>query len=192
MSAPSVVRATTPFVGLLASRPASAPARTSFFATDDNGGTLYISDGTNWLIAASRGLELGSAQITSQFSVVRAGSDITSDVTGLSVTVTGRGRPAVVRAGTAFLQHTAVGGAAVLTIVRTDTSAIIARAQAYSPGTASASTAFAGPVARARVAALTSGSSYTFKARLGSLFANGSAVLDAQTDGPAYIEVIEV
>lgn len=39
-------------MGLLAARPAAAPAGTLYTATDDQGGTLYVTDGATWSQAA--------------------------------------------------------------------------------------------------------------------------------------------
>lgn len=68
----------------LANRPAASAATAPwYFATDDAGGTLYFSDGTNWNQATKRG-ELGYAQITSNFGLTMS----FADVTGLTTTVT--------------------------------------------------------------------------------------------------------
>jgi hypothetical protein len=99
--------------GLLASRPAAASGNSGllYFATDDNGGTLYRSDGSTWTkIAASvlqsSGAELGYAEITTPQSTTTTGTYI--DIAGLSVTVTVGSRPIVVRAFTPNLGHSAV------------------------------------------------------------------------------------
>lgn len=79
------------YVGTLAGRPAAnTPGIKTAYCTDDNGGTLYVSDGAAWTIAGQRGLELAFAEVLSNTAGIAAGF---IDITGASVTFTGRGRP---------------------------------------------------------------------------------------------------
>jgi hypothetical protein len=82
--------------GLLAARPAASARVGFYYATDDNGGTLYRSNGTTWLAiapgAASIGQELGYSEITSTFTGT---TGVEVAVTGLAVTFTAPGTPVI-------------------------------------------------------------------------------------------------
>lgn len=71
-------------VGLLANRPSAVGNNKTFYwATDDNGGTMYMSDGANWLLVAPRGTELMALERTAtNVSIVNTASQ--ADVTGLN------------------------------------------------------------------------------------------------------------
>lgn len=77
--------------GVLASRPAanSVSAKTVYFATDDNGGSLYRSDGTSWVqmspgVTATPGsADLAKVGIQANFDTTTVFTS-TTDVTGLT------------------------------------------------------------------------------------------------------------
>lgn len=82
-----------PTVGLLSAQPtASTFGKGFYWASDDNGGTLYYSNATTWTKqapgvnqAATPSLVAGPAKVTANFTTTST-SDV--DVTGLSVTFT--------------------------------------------------------------------------------------------------------
>ena len=86
--------------GTLAARPAASAVPNGFlyFANDDNGGTVYRSDGAStWTKVApgvleTSGVELGYAEITSNFTSGGVANTIYA-VTGLTTTVTVGSRP---------------------------------------------------------------------------------------------------
>lgn len=94
-----------PAVGLLANRPAPSGNARTYFATDDNGGTLYISDGSTWSLVAPRGTELMALERTATNIALTAATQV--DVTGLNGTVVSRGRPLRVSFGCGLIQCTA-------------------------------------------------------------------------------------
>jgi hypothetical protein len=86
-----------PTIGHLAARPtAAAFGRGYYWADDDNGGTLYFSNGAAWTklspgIAEPAGLELGYAEITAAPAGITA--QAATDIAGVAVTVTVGTRP---------------------------------------------------------------------------------------------------
>jgi hypothetical protein len=83
--------------GTLAARPAAATAgdQAFYYATDDNGGTLYQSQAGSWVAVAVPTSELGYVSVSSGDWPVTGilGDANWHDVPGLSVTVTGLNRP---------------------------------------------------------------------------------------------------
>lgn len=81
--------------GTLAARPAAtsvAPGYT-YFATDDNGGTLYRSDGAVWTKIAPRGVELAYVERTTDAPI---SGPAVADIPGLVITFTPDTRPVMV------------------------------------------------------------------------------------------------
>jgi hypothetical protein len=79
-------------VGLLAARPASGTqVGQNYFATDDQGGTLYLWDGSAWQLVSPRGRTLAQSvrttDLTGQTNTAYA------DVSGVSITFTPRSVP---------------------------------------------------------------------------------------------------
>jgi hypothetical protein len=84
--------------GTLAARPTAATAgnRALYYATDDNGGTLYRSSGSSWQqigasINQTGGAQLGSATLASNYTNQSEVSE--TQLTGMSITVTVGSRP---------------------------------------------------------------------------------------------------
>jgi len=101
-------------VGLLTARPAAASSNSGlfYFATDDNGGTMYRSDSSSWTkvsaaVSDASGKELGRVTTATNFST---SSTAPVDYTGLSVTVTVGSRPILVHACLPFVQVTGAAG----------------------------------------------------------------------------------
>jgi hypothetical protein len=177
--------------GLLANLPAanSVPAWSTYYATDDNGGTLYKSDGTNWLIA-SAGSELDYAENTGIHQTASLAAGNYEDVTNLSITFTARGRPVLLEAGGSGWLAATSGGRPELLI--TDNSNVIkGRARYTSANTGQ----HHNPYARRRlgVSDLTAGTSYTFKARLGNGTSGTTSIIQllATADSPSYLQATE-
>ncbi len=87
--------------GTLAARPtaSTAGARALYYATDDNGGTLYRSNGSTWQqigapVNQASGGQLGSVVLASNYSNSAQGAE--TQITGMSVTVTVGSRPVAV------------------------------------------------------------------------------------------------
>lgn len=110
---PPPAAATLDRSGTLAARPAATtvPAGTRYFATDDNGGTVYRSNGTAWTqvaaaVTASSGAVLARASATAQ----QTGITSATDITGLSITFTVTNKPVTVRAEVPYaFNDTALG-----------------------------------------------------------------------------------
>lgn len=104
-------------VGLLASigDPAAYEDQ-SYFATDDNGGTLYVSDGTEWIVAAPRGTEIGYAEMTVDQTTTSTTTVPFSPP--ISITVEVADRPIVVIGQYEFVSHSAAGGTTSLDLLQ--------------------------------------------------------------------------
>jgi hypothetical protein len=97
-----------PLVGVMSARPlATASGGDLYLATDVNGGTLYYSNGLAWLQVGAGSTE-ASGQILGQavmapslLSSTQGNASIGLDL-GLSVTVTGTGRPIAIEWGGQF------------------------------------------------------------------------------------------
>ena len=79
--------------GTLASRPAAAAGNAGYlyFATDDNGGTLYLSTGSAWTRISPMARLLGEATRSTVFTTTTAGVEY--DVTGMTKTVIVEDKP---------------------------------------------------------------------------------------------------
>lgn len=90
--------------GLIANRPtaASANAGLFYYATDDNGGTLYRSDGSSWTLIANPTKELAYAERLTDMTNITTTTYI--DITSLAITFTPRSNP--------FYLETYIGGVA--------------------------------------------------------------------------------
>lgn len=173
-------------VGLFAARPAaSTPGLKTYYATDDNGGTLYRVDaaGTSWLRVAQRGSLLGKAERTSDFTTT---STAFVDVTGMSLTVVGRGRPVSVRFECPTGASANTAGAFVATQIVQDGTEIAFSARKST----AAHQAEAVSIGR-ELDALVEGQSYVFKARLVSFFGSGAQIakLAAAATSPMTLSV---
>jgi hypothetical protein len=173
--------------GTLSARPAASSviAGTFYFATDDNGGTVYRSDGSSWTkiaasVAQSGGAELGYAAITA--SVTNTGGTAAADVSGLSITVTVGTRPIIVKFRGAGLSNSAAHGGSFVTINEGGT--------VLGQGNASDPIATVVDQANAEARLTPSAGSHTYKVRIGSVFSGNTTVIAAPTF-PAYIQAIE-
>lgn len=78
--------------GTLAARPAAATFGVGiYFATDDNGGTLYQSDGSTWTAIVAAQQSLGYVERTAGDLTTTSTSAV--DATGMTITFTTDGRP---------------------------------------------------------------------------------------------------
>jgi hypothetical protein len=130
-------------------------------------------------------VELGYAEIVTNVATV-SGSSSFADVAGLTVTVTSQGKPMIVEAwlGASPTTDTA-GGGAKYRIVRTDTGAGIAQADANS--TLAGGVLPLGRLTR-RVAGIAAGTAITFKVQIAGR-TSGVATFGANTDIPIAIRV---
>lgn len=161
----------------------------NFTGVSDRTITL-LCNGTNWYelsrsdngTGPGTGIELGYAEITSSFTQTGAG---TSDVTGLSTTVTVASRPVVIHVWGSNFHNTNDAG---ITICRLQEGSTIL---ASSYANFSANTLV--PLNIRRRLAPSAGS-HTYKVVL-SQFVSGNSVVEADsgtTYGPAFIHVTEV
>lgn len=169
-SSQSVTNQSATFTGLTAD--------TDYYAAGD------IGDGTYRYVhfhvpENDPGVELGYAEITSDFTRTGAGA---SDVTGLSVTAEVGERPIVVEFGCGGLSNTNAAGLSAAQIYEGATKL----AQVLG-GVGTSSTHGATRSVRLNPAA----GSHTYKIVVGQLVL-GNTVIDADVDNPAYIRVTEV
>jgi hypothetical protein len=93
--------------GTLAGRPAASSANAGllYFASNDNGGTLYRSDGATWTKVSAGATEasgqiLASSVLATTISASNYGTLSANGAdTGLAITVTGTGRPIMIEYG---------------------------------------------------------------------------------------------
>jgi hypothetical protein len=169
--------------GLLASRPAAAAANAGLFyyATNDNGGTLYRSDGATWTRIAAPTTELGYAEITA--NPPDSSSNTPADVTGLSITITAPGGPIEIMAYSEGLKNNAAGGGVAIyivedgTIVQTGFGQVAGASETLGPFTV---------VSRRQPSA----GSHTYKVQFGRLFGTGTATLNATATAPTFIRAV--
>lgn len=129
-------------------------------------------------LGRQRGLELGYAQITSDFTTA-AGP---VDAAGLSITVTVGARPIMLEFYSQGLSNSAAGGYGSATLV--EGSTVLQRGGFGG----AANVTFPGTV---RVRLAPSPGSHTYKVQLAAVIA-GTAKLQATADGPAFIRAFEV
>jgi hypothetical protein len=176
--------------GLLANRPAANAVRNGyiFVASDDNGGTSYRSDGVSaWTklapgVSEGSGIELGYAEITSNFGPTAGGANTIYAITGLSTTVTVGSRPVRIEA---FLPDAipSVANATVTLLIYEDGSFVESNAVAGS-ATASKRTNPHTIVRRNPAAG-----SHTYDARIKSDIA-ATITVEAGVGFPAWIQVV--
>jgi hypothetical protein len=157
-----------------------------YFATDDNGGTMYRSDGSSWTkiaasVTQSGGAELGYSEITSNFSQV-ATANTFYDVTGLSSTVTIGTRPVLITAFFPVMLHSVTFGDITVAIYEDGT--LVSAATATEP---TANRAFIG-ISNSRRAP--SAGSHTYAIKVKTTIA-GTITLQAASNFPAYVRVVE-
>lgn len=126
------------------------------------------------------GVELGYAEITSSYTQTGAG---TSDVTGLSVTVTVGARPIVVSFNCQNVYNSAATGLTAIYIKESTTT--LQSATVYG-----STVAIQIPVA-ASVRLAPSAGSHTYKISVQQLI-TGNSIVSAATTGPTSIQVVEV
>lgn len=174
-----------PVMGTLAARPtAAAFGRGYYWASDDNGGTLYYSNATAWTkmspgVAEPAGLELGYAEITAAPPGVTGGA---VDIVGLSTTVTVGTRPIVVKVTADSGQNTVAGAGLQLTIME-GASQKQART-AMSP----AANQIAG-IGTFQARLTPSPGQHTYKVQIASVFA-GTSTLNVTPTNPVSIQVV--
>lgn len=164
--------------GTLASRPAAGTAGIGFyFATDDNGGTLYRSDGSAWTRIMARGTELGYAEITTDFTTT---STTGADVTGLTITVTVLERPIKVIIDGRALSNSGAAGAVIIIYEGATALALFDDLSAFRVGF------------HREVRLAPSAGSHTYKAVL-LTGGSGTATLTAGgTGSQAFIQAVEI
>lgn len=171
-------------VGTLAQRPSAAAAGVNgwYFATDDNGGKTYRSDGSTWTALApgateaAAGADLGFKQITSPFST---SSSSMVDVTGLtSLAVTFPSTGAIWLTVEGLLTNNAIGGRPFYQVID-DLSTIYMTAAPYEATVASMPLPCSD--SRRRITA-TAGTVRTYKVQLSSVSGTGTS-----TFGPAVL-----
>jgi len=175
--------------GTLATRPAATavPIGFYYFANDDNGGTMYRSNGTAWVkwapgVLEGAGVELGYAEITSNFTTGTAANTV-YPVTGLSVTVTTGSKPVMVEA---FLPAiTALAGTMDVSCQLYEDGTVIQASSETSSATANKSV-----IGTPRVRRNPAAGSHTYDVRLKANIANGMIAL-ANAAFPAFIQVKE-
>lgn len=178
--------------GTLAARPAASAAGAGYlyFASDDNGGTLYRSDGATWTKAAgsvtqSGGAELASgyAEITSAFQVLPATANTIYDITGLSVTPTVGTRPVLIEAFIPQAWH-AVANSDVNLLIYEDGAAV------QNAVANSVSAALKAGFLRAAIRRNPAAGAHTYKASAKSTVA-GNLTYNAGAAFPGFIRVTE-
>lgn len=169
--------------GTLASRPSAATFGVGFYyATDDNGGTLYYSNATTWSALGRNGVLLDGKSITSPVSSTTTSTY--EDATGLSVTVTTAGRPVYVVGYIGQASHSAAGGVTIGQIVE-DGTTVRQISSVVSP-----SANVAGALHLVTDTLTPSAGSHTWKIQYRSNTA-GTHTLSASATQPAFIKVFE-
>lgn len=175
-------------VGLLAARPAAnaVPVGWRYYATDDDGGIEYLSDGANWIALDLAGREVanGYAAITSTFTY--STDNNVTDVTGLTITFTPKQAAVdILLGGFQVAGNTTAMSPSLFiadgsgTLLEGVKEQIIIGALSFSIGTMKSRQS------------LTPGNSYTFKAQIARGLAGASAVsLVAAATNPAWIQAI--
>jgi hypothetical protein len=182
--------------GLLANIPSAATAGSGafYYATDDQGGTLYESNGSAWLVAGPRGVELAYDQDTVTYVTASLAAGSSEDVTGLSITFTPRDRSVWLEAGCAFWVPSNAAARPRFQ-VRTSGGTVVA-SNGYNAANASVQ---AGVRSSARLAIgtdITTGVSVTYKLTLrNETGATASTITLFSTDqgaSPFYLRAVEV
>ena len=176
--------------GTLAARPDAdeVNAGSTYFATDDGGGTLYRSNATAWTqiaasVTAAGGAELGYAEITSSFTTTTINADV--DVTGLSVEVTVGTRPIFVEAFIPVVSHSTTT-ATLIGLKLFEDATQLQSVNGLTPTTASAS----GGSRRAPARLAPTAGAHTYKAAARQNV-TGTLTFFAGATQPAYIRVTE-
>lgn len=171
--------------GTLAARPSAASFGVGlYYATNDNGGTLYRSDGAAWTAVAQNGIDLAYAESTATHTTASLAAGAAEDIAGLAITFVAPVRPVLLEAGNFVTQ--AVTAAARPELQITDNAnAVVARHRYHSDQ----ATLKPGQYARRRLSNLTPGQSYTFKARIGNATGGTASIIafNAAADAPSYL-----
>jgi hypothetical protein len=169
--------------GLLTNRPAAASGNAGllYYATDDNGGTLYRSDGSSWTKIAAPTTQL---QYVERITNDTGFSNTTyADVTGLSITFTAGSKPIWLE----FYTPIAVIGTsgAALFVQICDSTAATTYVES-TPTAAATNQNIVLPVRRLLTGVFTQGTSYTVKVQ--RKVSSGVATLKgAAPNGPMYL-----
>lgn len=165
--------------GLLAARPAASGNSGNFyFATDEDGGTLYRSNGTDWNPVAPgvdvpAGTEVFHATLAASTSTFAAGT--TSDI-GLSGTIPADlGRPVMVEVWLSHVLFTSSGGSANVFITDSANAAVPGSGGIAVPTTTAASQ-YRTLVNRARLGSTFSG---VVKARINPVSSSAQVVVSS-------------
>ncbi|GAA0260672.1 hypothetical protein [Rhodanobacter caeni] len=162
-------------IGTYASRPSAGSAQgVVYYATDVQ--EAYRSDGSTWSILPIGGIELGYAEITSQFNTT---STTAVDVTGLTVTCVVGERPVIVTYGGNMRNTTTGQSARVL---------LIANGSNQSNLTAQGSVGYIFLERETRISGLTPGASYTFKLQALAI-SSGTTQIYSDANDRAFIRV---
>lgn len=182
---------TTSNEGLLADIPAASTMPGGFyFATDEDGGTLYRSNGSDWSQVAPgvdvpAGTEIFHASIAANVGPFTAGS--TYDVTGLSGTIpAGLNRPMMAMLYMSHMQFSDSGATANVFICESDNTAVDGSG-GYPTVATTATGQSRGVVNYARIA---SGFSGTIKARINPVGSGTVTVLYSAGFTSAFLRVV--
>lgn len=176
---------TPPVVGPLASRPAAAAAKSPLYlATDDNGGTLYVTDGSSWYKAGagavqSTGQVLGHYESQVVFSTAATSYTDVTGLTGMGVTGTGGD---ILMVANIPISHSTTTGRVILRVVDDLGTEVAAFPSAIS--NSNGQTLFATVVRK--LPALANGVTRTYKVQI--FAANGgTASVQANAANPATV-----
>lgn len=177
--------------GTLAARPAAATFGVGFYyATDDNGGTLYYSNGSAWVIVGPRGVELQHVENGTSYVTASLAASAVEDITGMSITFTPRDRPVVLEAGIPNWGIGTNGARPRLQIRKSDNSVVASRGY-----NSTATGTQPGPHLFARLD-LTAGVAVTYKLSVKNAAGATSSVITAfatdQAESPMYLLAREV
>lgn len=180
--------------GTFAARPAASAVAVGFiyFATDDNGGTPYRSNGSAWTKMAAGALETGGRELA--YNEKTDGNWVTTNTAatdigaGTSITFVAGARAVALRFGASDIFHSVANTIAQLLAVRTDTSAIIGFMRG-THATANGRTALGAQ--QSRMSGLTIGQSYTVKLQTAS-GAAGTLTIPASVNNPVWIQAVEL
>lgn len=164
--------------GTLAARPGAGtvPANSTYFATNDNGGTLYQVVSGAWVQAGAGVLQTGGREIGTPGEITANVSGITAvqDVAGMSTTFVAGSRPVYVYARVGAVQNNTAGSG--VTLLLTDSANTQVDRVDTICNTANVNYTIAMLVAR--LGSLTPGNTYTYKMRA-QLLTSGSVTLVA-------------
>lgn len=180
--------------GLLGNRPPATSVGYGFvyFATDDNGGTTYRSDGATWYKQAPGALETGGRELAynekTDANFVTTNTAATDIGTGTSITFTAGARPVAIRFGCCDFSHSVANTLVLFQAIRTDTSFVL---HTIRGSHATAGNRVAAGSQQARMSGLTPGQAYTVKLQTLS-GAAGTTTVFCSPNQPIWIQALEL